>query len=58
MTQPVQLYTEAEACERLRVCRQTLLRMRKRREIRCTKLGRAVRYSATELQRVIDRKTR
>jgi len=43
-----------EAAQRLRVCERTLFGLTKRNEIRCVRIGRAVRYDPRDLDRYIE----
>ena len=57
-TARIQTHDVKTAAALLGVSRQTLWRLVKRKELRATRLGRRVVFRATELEALLDRRTR
>lgn len=53
-----QYYTETEVCERLKVSRKVLWRLRRDREIEFLGSGRQIRYPESALTAYVERNTR
>lgn len=60
MTAAIKAYTVDEVCQLLGVCRRTLQRMRKRGDIRATRIGAGhrLRYRETEIEAYLRKRTR
>ena len=55
MTPPIPTYTVPEVAAALRVCRKTVYRMVRRRQLRVLRIGRSVRILQSELARCLER---